>query len=133
MYIFAYVYDMYYAYAHVQLFHRMFRFIQTAESLKPSCISDSKIVNPDKSELEDYYPQIGMYILYVSMYACVCMYVCMYVRTYVRMYVRTYVCTYVCMYVCTYICMYVYTCMRMYVHTYVRMYVYMYVRIYTFN
>lgn len=36
----------------------VFRFIQTAESLKPSCISDSKVVNPDKSELEDYYPQI---------------------------------------------------------------------------
>lgn len=38
----------------------MFRFIQTAESLKPSCITDSKVVNPDKSELEEYYPQIGM-------------------------------------------------------------------------
>ena len=44
----------------------MFRFIQTAESLKPSCISDSKVVNPDKSELEEYYPQIGTYMLCVS-------------------------------------------------------------------
>ena len=41
----------------------MFRFIQTAESLKPSCISDSKVVNP---ELEEYYPQIGTYMLCVS-------------------------------------------------------------------
>ena len=46
----------------------IFRFIQTAESLKPSCISDSKVVNPDKSELEEYYPQIGTYITYVSMH-----------------------------------------------------------------
>ena len=37
-----------------------------SESLKPSCISDSKVVNPDKSELEEYYPQIGTYITYVS-------------------------------------------------------------------
>ena len=36
------------------------------KQLKPSCISDSKVVNPDKSELEEYYPQIGMYITYVS-------------------------------------------------------------------
>ena len=42
---------------------RTFRFIQTAESLKPSCITDSKVVNPDKSELEEYYPQIGVYII----------------------------------------------------------------------
>ena len=35
--------------------------MQTAESLKPSCISDSKVVNQEKNELEEYYPQIGRY------------------------------------------------------------------------